>query len=77
MYTTKGKGNKKMKTNTINTIKRNAAMGRETVHGAYTYRVAWNAEAGEFQIQRARTCDAGRQWIDSDGNITSAWRWVK
>lgn len=66
-----------MKTNTINTIKRNAAMGRETIHGAYTYRVEWNAEAGEFGIQRIRTCDADRQWIDSEGNITSAWRWVK
>ena len=66
-----------MKLSTINTIKRNAAMGRETVHGAYTYRVAWNEEAGEFQIQRARTCDTTRQWIDADGNITSAWEWME
>lgn len=73
----KRKGEQEMKTNTINAIKRNAAMGRETVHGAYTYRVAWNEEANEFGIQRARTCDADRQWIDADGNITSEWRWVK
>ena len=67
----------KMKQELISKIKNNAAMGRETVHGAYTYRVAWNEEANEFGIQRARTCDATRQWIDSNGNITSAWRWVK
>lgn len=58
-----------MKQELISKIKRNAAMGRETVHGAYTYRVAWNEEASEFQIQRARTCDADRQWIGSEGNI--------
>ena len=66
-----------MKQELISKIKNNAAMSRETVHGAYTYRIAWNEEASEFQIQRVRTCDATRQWIDADGNITSAWRWVK
>lgn len=67
----------KMKQELISKIKRNAAMGHETVHGAYTYRMAWNEEANEFGVQRARTCDADRQWIDADGNITSEWRWVK
>ena len=66
-----------MKLSTINTIKRNAAMGRNTIHGAYTYAIDVPINRGEWRIKRCKTIDATRQWIDADGNIFTAWEWVE
>ena len=60
-----------------NTIKRNAAQGRNTIHGAYTYTIDWDANRGEWRVKRCKTADATRQWLDTDGNITSAWEWME
>lgn len=40
--------------------------------GKYTYKV----EQYTGRILRCKTCDIGREWIDSEGNHITAWEVV-
>lgn len=54
---------------TIKRIADNAAMGRETIIGRYTYRI----DGWSNTVWRAKTDDKDRTWITWDGQQVGAW----
>lgn len=59
-----------MKKATIERIINNATYNRaDTVIGKHTYRF----DANTGCISRCLTDDIGREWIDNDGRVSSAW----
>lgn len=63
-----------MKTATINRIRENSCQGVDTIIGVYSYRLAYDHNRECWDIFRAKTEDVAREWINSDGQIVSAWQ---
>lgn len=63
-----------MKAEMRSKILENAAAGRKTVIGRYTYDVS---RYDGRTIIRCLTEDIGREWIDSEGNQHDAWQPVR